>query len=139
MQRVMVIRLCIGALITGGIAAVHWTRNSWNAPVSSFDDVSGWTELTAKESIFHQMGAGNEHNRKFVSPDGHSEAIFRPNDSGEDPTLVNDPANYGTYNFFGPRFFYGITHGLFDVVPYFIFGNSPSDMFNLDRFTVLFK
>jgi hypothetical protein len=34
-------------------------------------------------------------------------------------------------------FFFGITHGLFDVVPYFIFGNSPADMFNMDRFRVL--
>jgi hypothetical protein len=55
---------------------MHWNRNNFNEPVSNINDVAGWTELPASKSIFHQMGPGNESNRKFVSPDGHSEAVF---------------------------------------------------------------
>lgn len=133
----VVVKICIGLLVIGVIALIHWNRKYLNEPVATIEDVEGWTELTPKESIFHRMGPGNENNRKFISPDGHSEAIFRPDDSGGQPTLVLDSANLGTYNFFGPRFLFGITHAIFDVIPYFVFGNSPGDMFNLDRFRVL--
>ncbi len=125
--------------IAGLVAAVHWGRNNWNERVSNIDDVSSWTELTPGESIFHRMGPGNEKNLKYVSPNGHSEAVFKPCKNGGESTLVTDPLNYGTYNFFGPRFLLGIPHGIFDILPYFVFGNSPSDMFNSHRFRALFN
>ncbi|WP_108946994.1 hypothetical protein [Shewanella halifaxensis] len=78
------------------------------------------------------MGLGNENNRKFVSPDGHSEAVF-----GSNSCLVTDDKNGGTYNFAGPRTLGGVPHAVLDVAPYFIFGNSPSDMFTTDRFQAL--
>lgn len=131
--------LGIGLLTVGTIAIIHWKRNYLNEQVSTIEDVKEWTELTPGESIFHRMGPGNENNRKFVSPDGHSEAIFRPNPAGAPPTLVLEPDNLGTYNFFGPRFFFGIAHAIFDVLPYFIFGNTPADMFNSARFRALFS
>lgn len=132
------IRTLIGSLLVVGIfALVHWNRNLFNAPVSSFADVADWTKLTPEESIFHQQGEGNEQNMKFVSPDGRSEAVFRPGIAGGEPELVTDVTILGTYNFFGPRFAFGIFHGIFDVVPYFLFGNAPADLFNMGRFTVL--
>ena len=67
------------------------------------------------------MGEGNDGNRKFVSPNGRSEAVFDCNDD-----LVTDLANAGTYNFFGPRFMGGVPHGVADVLPYYMFGTSPS-------------
>ena len=138
MPQKTIIRLGITVLVVGIIILIHWRRNQWNAPVVSIADVAAWTELTPEESIFHQMGSGNANNRKFVSADGHSEAVFRPNDSGEPPELVTDPINLGTYNFFGPRLLYGIPHTIFDVLPYFILGNSPADIFTTARFTALF-
>lgn len=90
-----------------------------------------WTEMERNKSIYHQMGPGNENNRKFVSPDGHSEAVF-----DQCNNLVTDPANQGTYNFFGPDNV--IMHGITDVLPYFIFGTSPSDMFNFQRVTTTY-
>ena len=115
---------CVGAIIVGGGSIIHWTRNFWNDPVENISDVNDWTELTPDESIYHKMGPGNENNRKFVSPDGHSEAVFDGNGC-----LVTDPLNEGTFNFFGPRFLKGGPHGITDVLPYFILGNSPIDMF----------
>jgi uncharacterized protein RhaS with RHS repeats len=123
---------CIGgAVVGGGVAVINWTRNYWNEPVSDIKDVRDWTEMERDKSIYHQMGSGNENNRKFVSPDGHSEAVFDSCDN-----LVTDPANQGTYNFFGPD--NAVMHGITDVLPYFIFGTSPSDMFNPQRFTTTY-
>lgn len=132
-------RLAVFALVGAGIAGLHWARNRWNAPVADFDDVAGWTELTPGESLFHRLGPGNENNRKFVSPDGRSEAVFRPGESGDKPSLVTEPVNLGTYNFFGPRLLFGVPHAIFDVLPYFILGNTPADMLNPARLTALFK
>lgn len=40
--------------------------------------------------------------------------------------LLTDPLNAGTYNFAHPTN-EPIGHGVLDVVPYFILGNSPND------------
>jgi len=122
--------LLIGGLIIGGTAAIHWTRNYWNQDVSYSDAMKYWERLPQEKSIYHQMGTGNEGNIKFVSPDGgHSEAVFTANGYP-----ITDSTNMATYNFFGPNYGGGIPHGLADVVPYFIFGNTPSDMLTGDRF-----
>ena len=55
-----------------------------------------------------------------------------------DDNLVTDPANIGTYNFFGPRYLGGIPHALTDVIPYYAFGTTPEDMFNPQRFEVTY-
>jgi RHS repeat-associated protein len=120
--------------IVGGIVGIHWTRNYWNDTVSFDYALNHWQELPYDQSIFHKMGPGNEGNRKFISPDGHSEVVFTSNGC-----LVTDPLNAGSFNFFGPNFLWGIPHGIFDVVPYMFLGNSPSDMFTSDRFRVLFS
>ena len=68
------------------------------------------------------MGPGNENNIKFISPDGHGEAVFNP-----DGTLVTDPVNMGTYNFNSPNELLGVPHFVNDVLPYYVWGNSPED------------
>jgi RHS repeat-associated protein len=119
------------AVPVGTIAIIHWTRNYWNEPVSFADAQKSWQELSPDQSIYHRMGPGNEGNRKFVSPNGgNSEAVFTG--SG---CPVTDPTNMATYNFFGPNVGYGIPHAVTDVLPYFVFGNTPGDMFTTDRFT----
>jgi len=110
---------------------VHWIRNLWNEPVSYQNANTQWQKLPTVQSVFHQMGLDNKNNEKFVSPDGHSEAVFKAG------YLITDPINQGTYNFFSPNFLFGIPHTLTDIIPYFIFGNSPSDMFTSDRFKTL--
>ncbi len=125
--------LCIGAVVVGGVI-VHYIRNNLNEPVSFQTANESWQQLAPEQAIFHTMGAGNEGNIKFISPDGHSEAVFYG-----DGTLVTDPSVYGTYNFVGPgNLAQNIGHGIFDVFPYFLLGNTPGDIFNFDRFTVLF-
>jgi RHS repeat-associated protein len=95
------------------IFAPHDNRNFRNQ-CPSFDYAqTHWILLPASQSIYHRIGPGNENNLKFVSPDGHCEAVFHP-----DGTLVTDPINAGTYNYsFDP---WG---GIIGNVPHFIFGN----------------
>ncbi|HED40876.1 MAG TPA: RHS repeat-associated core domain-containing protein [Chromatiales bacterium] len=123
----------VPALVIGGAALVHWARNYWNEPVSDISDVNEWTQSIPDESIYHTMGPGNESNRKFVSPDGRSEAVFDIDDN-----LVTDPGNAGTFNIFDPALLGGVPHAIVDVAPYFILGSSPSDMFNPQRFTATY-
>jgi hypothetical protein len=78
------------------------------------------------------MGKGDENNRKFVHPNG-SEAVFKG------ICKVTDDANMATYNYFNPDTLWGIPHLITDVIPYFIFGNTPSDMFTIDRFITTWK
>ncbi|OGT94342.1 MAG: hypothetical protein A2298_00275 [Gammaproteobacteria bacterium RIFOXYB2_FULL_38_6] len=121
-------------LLSGAIVAtaviIHYSRNIFNDKVSYADARKTWEKLPADKAVYHRMGKGGENNEKYISPSGHSEAIFSP-----DGKLVTDSANKGTFNFFSPNILWGIPHGIADVIPYFILGNTPDDIFNSDRFT----
>ena len=73
-------------------------------------------------------GSDPSKNRKLISSDGNSEDIF-----DENGCVVTDSRNIGTYNYFSPNTLYGIPHVITDVVPYYVFGTSPSDMFTKAR------
>src|SRR5262249_15114417 len=79
------------------IPIIHWTRNYWNESISFQDAQKYWQEMSPAESLFHRMGPGNEGNRKFISPSGHSEAVFTPCGAP-----VTDPLNEASYNFADP-------------------------------------
>ena len=115
----------------GTVAIIHWTRNHWNQPPVTFNEATAsWTRLPPNESIYHTQGQGNEGNLKFISRDGgHSEAVFT---SAGCP--VTDSTNGPSYNFADPNLLGGVPHGIVDVLPYMVFGNTPSDMFTGDRF-----
>lgn len=53
--------------------------------------------------------------------------------------LVTDSINRGTYNYWNPDGFIGsVMHGICDVLPYYVLGNSPTDFFTttiFDRIT----
>jgi len=60
-------------------------------------------------------------NKKIVSLDGKYEAIYDSNGN-----IVKDPRDIGTYNYFNPDK-NKVLHGIFDVVPWIICGNSNDD------------
>jgi len=98
----------------------HYNRNQHNQTISYKDlKREGWDGSVP--AYFHQQGPGNEGNQKFVSPDGHSEAIF---DQFNQP--VTDPVNGPTYNFQDPRS-NPIGHFFDDMLPYFMWGNTPCE------------
>lgn len=81
----------------------------------------GWTDFPDSLSIYHQQGAGHEENDKWVSPDGHSEAVFDENDKP-----VEHIVNQATYNMADP-INDSVGHVIQDVNPYYVWGNSPND------------
>lgn len=106
------------------IISAHWNRNvGRNEPANlpSYDKaIEGWVKLDERESIYHSLN-GAKGNIKFISPDGHLEAVY-----DNEKRLVTDVYNLGTYNYYNPKT-NPILHGIFDVLPYLVFGNSPED------------
>lgn len=71
--------------------------------------------------------------RKFVSPDGHREAVFydgklllldenQPNYENLKDNAIIDPVNAGTYNYYSSED-YGL-HNFYDIEPYNKWGNT---------------
>ncbi|QGU96693.1 hypothetical protein GOM49_17815 [Clostridium bovifaecis] len=118
----------------------HYNRQSFNTGIpETYDDMQHsvskgeYEQLPPSQSIYHKIGKYNKNNEKYVSKDGHKEAVFNPTTR----KLVIDPVNMGTYNFNGPKDLFGLPHLFRDVIPYYIWGNSPDDPTNFfDRMKV---
>ena len=88
------------------------------------------TKTYKPEDIYHdkfhqnnQKGGGR--NRKYVIGEWFSsEVVFY-----SDGTLNDTPEDRGTFNLYsgGNYFLNGVVHGIFDVVPYMIWGNAEDD------------
>lgn len=67
-----------------------------------------------------------------MTTDGKNEVIICWNESeaGPDigPYIVTDPVNVGTYNYHPGT---GLGHAIEDVLPYYLWGNSPQDTTNI--------
>ena len=122
------------------IMITHYNRNSQNvAPKTEQEAIdSGYILLSENDDKFHQNNQKKDRNRKYVSPDGHHEAVYY--DDGE---INRTPEDEGTYNVFSSegniveRY---LGHGLLDVVPYMIWGNSLSDSTTIiDRVLMIFR
>ena len=110
----------------------HYNRNALNQTVT-YQQVldEGWVLMSEEDSKCHVIGASNENNMKFVSPDG-DEAVFY-----ENGVLVSDPVNLGTYNY-TPKDESMAGHAIDDVLPWLCYGNSQDDPTTpLERFGTL--
>lgn len=82
-----------------------------------------WKLQSPKQAAFHMQGPDGVYNVKFVSPDGHFEAVY--DKEGILLTEANDPINMGTYNYADPaRELF--KHVLYDVSPFGDWGNSAA-------------
>lgn len=119
----------------------HLLRNYLNYAPETLDELLAgqggvrWNLLSPFSSAYHMFGEDGEFNVKFLSEDGHLEAVY--DKYGRLLTAENDPVNMATYNFDG-----GGSHSNFDVKPYYVWGNtgtkpnfSSTDIIdNLERF-----
>jgi hypothetical protein len=57
----------------------HYNRNKKNNPPVTEQGAKNltWTKLPGSQSVFHQIGKGNESNAKYVSPDGKMEGVYK--------------------------------------------------------------
>ncbi len=105
----------------------HWNRNvGVNDPSvlpksPSAAESAGRRLLPPSQSVYHNRNGAT--NKKYISPDGHQEAVYNQHDE-----LVTDPINMGTYNICSPEDKLG--HFIFDMMPYYFIGNSSADAFN---------
>ena len=109
---------------------VHYSRNYFNAefPESSKDLKGLWNSRIAADCHQFSVPADKRkdpksRNKKYVSFDGHYEAIYG---SGGEGQIVTDPRDVGTYNFISPAE-NKVGHGIVDVAPWVIWGNSYND------------
>jgi RHS repeat-associated protein len=122
-------------LIIYGAELLHYNRNVFNQDVSYNVANKNWVRMFPEEAIYHRMGPGNENNEKYVSPDivFQSEAVFN-----SEHRTVTDPANMASFNFFLSKLF--PLHFYADMLPYYIWGNSPDDSASLwERLTASYK
>ena len=120
--------------------SLHYCRNTLNnVPTTEQKAIqSNYTIVGESDDKFHQNNQRGGRNRKYLSPDGHSEAVYYSNGQ-----LNNTPEDQGTYNVFssnGNVFERYLGHGLADVLPYMLWGNSPDDETTIvDRIIMTFK
>ena len=108
---------------------VHYSRNILNNVNITEDELkkSGNQALSSNEDKLHQNNKKNgERNRKYVINEGwfSQEVVFY-----SDGTVNNTPEDMGTFNvYYGDNEFLNfVVHGLFDVLPYVLWGNSEDD------------
>ena len=144
-----VVSFAAGAILIGGLLfspskEEHYARNE-NQPITSLPqtteeaDKLKWTKLPQNKSACHQFTAKDGANTKWVSPDGKMEAVY--DSSGK---LVLAPEDIGTYNkcpYVSDQGFFmalktGAGHFLKDMLPWYLWGNSPDDQTTVfDRIT----
>lgn len=103
---------------------IHYFRNKLNRAPATLDDLldekDDWELLEVGDSLYHMYNEYGEYNVKFISKDGHYEAVYNKN--GILLSENNDPDNMGTFNYKSPSVS-KVLHGLLDVEPYYLWGN----------------
>lgn len=118
---------------------LHYSRNALNDTNYTEQELidKGYEKEPSSSDKFHQNNQiNNESNRKYVIGDWFSSEIVYYSDG----TINTTPEDMGTFNVYsGDNTFLNITvHGLCDVAPYMIWGNSKDDSTTLvDRIIMI--
>lgn len=129
-----------GAAIVAEFQDPHYDRNENQEEFIEGKDIKyfleNWDDLDIKQNIYHRHKKGSqgddaEYNVKYVDPTGHMEVIICQIPGVDDKDISNyyivtDPYNCGTYNNCSPTA-NPIGHFFADVLPYWLWGNSPED------------
>jgi hypothetical protein len=114
----------------------HYFRNNFSRAPETLDkmvkiiqekesNIFGWELLPWTNMAFHMYGKDGEYNLKFISADGHFEAVY--NREGILLTQKNDILNMGTFNY-AHQLADQVTHYNLDVWPYFMWNNTEEAM-----------
>ena len=112
---------------------LHYSRNEFNQTYTEDELEPHYEPLSEDEDKFHQNNQHGGRNRKYVIGDWFSsEVVFY-----DDGTINNTAEDLGTFNvYYGNSVFLNVAvHGVYDVLPYMIWGNAPADTTTIvDRF-----
>jgi hypothetical protein len=119
---------------------VHYFRNCFSRAPSTLDEmmaiirheqggIFGWKLMSRQSTRLHMFGRNGEYNMKFISADGHFEAVY--NIAGEKLTEENDPMNMGTFNY-GDPINEKLEHVVYDVLPFFEWKNTRESVEQID-------
>lgn len=102
----------------------HYYRNAFNMVPGTMQEAAAsgqWEQMSPFKSQLHQNGPDGKLNTKWIDKKtGRCEAVYDKNGN-----LVTDTINGGTFNYASPNESNGIPHTLYDVIPYFAWGNGP--------------
>jgi RHS repeat-associated protein len=110
------------------IREAHYARNKLNNPPPNINEAFQRADgklLSTDESIYHMNGSLGKQNKKFVFADG-SEGVYNSMTGLPD----NSHQNMGTYNYMNSKGIMSIEtfgHFVYDMIPYWIWGNNEFD------------
>ncbi|MDR1128821.1 MAG: hypothetical protein LBL20_05870 [Treponema sp.] len=129
----LALKVCALIDAKGGVTErEHYFRNHFRRAPATLDDMIycitetgnapfGWGLSTWQDTAFHAYGEDGAYNLKFISGDGHFEAVYSK--GGDLLTVQNDPLNMGTFNY-GDYQTEKMKHYKYDVRPYFEWNNT---------------
>ncbi len=110
----------------------HYCRNENQKDIANISpqeiiDSDEWEPQPDSSNIYHrhtngQQGVDAKYNVKYLSNDHRKEVIINFSNSNN-PVVVTDPYNMGTYNY-GTNY---VAHFTKDMLPYYLWGNSEVD------------
>lgn len=103
---------------------LNFDRNNYNfvPPSETMVENKSWREVPDAKAVAHQQGTcPDQGNNKYVSTNGHYEAVY-----DADGNAVTSGPNIGTYNYYD----YNsdpVKHVLYDILPWVASGASADD------------
>ena len=127
-------------LLSNIFREIHYKRNVFNDTYSGEELIqNNYQSVDSKYAKFHQNNQKNgKENTKYVIGDWFSSEVVLYSDG----TVNNTPEDVGTFNVYSGEngFLNIVVHGLFDVIPYMIWGNSHDDSSSIiDRLQMSFQ
>lgn len=120
------ITTCDGPIFIPITKEEHYNRNKFNQGLPenlhAATNNPYWVRVEDDKALCHQFTATDKPNVKFVSIDGHFEAVY----SAADGSLITDSRDVGTYNIV-PHTESGLGHFSYDILPWIVWGNSEDD------------
>jgi hypothetical protein len=120
----------------------HYLRNHFSrapetlsemiATIKNNNMVFKWKLVSPDYAVLHMYGFDGEYNLKFISEDGHLEAVY--NKEGRLLTEENDPVNMGTLNY-ADQVSNKEKRAVLDVLPYFLWTNTKETYINMNENT----
>ncbi len=134
-------KVAAAATVTYAAQTAHYNRNALNNSNYTEQELidRGYQKEPNSADKFHQNNqVDDQRNRKYVIGDWFSSEIVYYSDG----TINSTPEDVGTFNVYSGDcpFLNIVVHGVFDVVPYMLWGNSDDDSTTIfDRFIMIWE